>query len=129
MKLCAGCTLCCTVFAIPEFAKSRWERCPHQLPDGCDCYATRPERCRIFSCLYQQNLLFFGKLPPKTAGFLAGYNVSTKSIDIHPDPTCPDKWQKHKKKLVRLGNQFPVVLVLRDRAEALGTVAQKFTFR
>jgi uncharacterized protein len=129
MKDCNGCTLCCYVFAIDEFDKPRWEKCKFQEPGvGCSSYESRPERCRIFSCLWQQEVRPFSNLFPGKVGFLAGYNVSTKSVDIHPSPDTPHKWIAHKKLLVKLGSRVPVVLVEEIMASPIGELAKAFKF-
>ena len=129
MRSCDGCTLCCEIFAVPELYKERWEFCTEQIPGkGCDIYKERPGRCRTFSCLWQQEHPAFRELHPEEAGFVAGFNVSTGTFDIHPDPGAPDKWRFYRPQLERLGEMFPVVLVLRDEAKPIGKKAQSIKF-
>jgi hypothetical protein len=45
-------TGCCEVLGIE--GKPDHQRCPHQCDAGCDIYATRPNQCQAFSCLYLQ---------------------------------------------------------------------------
>jgi hypothetical protein len=70
----------------------------------------------------------FSNLFPLKVGFLAGYNVSTKSVDIHPSPDTPHKWIAHKKLLAKLGSKVPVVLVEETKASPIGELAKAFRF-
>lgn len=50
---CGACTACCTVMAVHELQKENYRTCCHAA-DGCTIYATRPDSCREWSCLWLQ---------------------------------------------------------------------------
>ena len=53
---CGSCTACCRVYAIPEFSKPAGTWCTHcTIGKSCNIYATRPERCVTFECLWLQS--------------------------------------------------------------------------
>ena len=53
MNNCGTCTACCRIFEIPELAKPAGKWCEHcEIGRGCTIYATRPEVCREFECLW-----------------------------------------------------------------------------
>ncbi len=47
---CGGCTACCTVLPITEFAKPSGITCRHCTATGCGIYETRYAICRTFLC-------------------------------------------------------------------------------
>jgi hypothetical protein len=50
---CGGCTACCTVMAVREFAKGMYRSCSHVGSQGCSIYEERPLSCRVWSCQWQ----------------------------------------------------------------------------
>jgi hypothetical protein len=90
---CGDCTLCCKVMAIEALAKPVTTWCPHCRPGrGCLIYASRPDECRTFSCLWLLN----GKLdqhwkPNKSRLVLT---TSDDGIEVRCDPGFPDAWRK-----------------------------------
>jgi hypothetical protein len=51
---CGTCTLCCTVMEVPGLTGPR-EPCQHLCAGGCGIYGSRPEPCRVWSCLWLQS--------------------------------------------------------------------------
>lgn len=50
---CGGCNLCCTVMKVAmEPPKPAFTPCPQMCKGGCAIYATRPEPCVVWSCLW-----------------------------------------------------------------------------
>jgi hypothetical protein len=123
MKSCNGCTACCVAFDIPELDKKKGEPCPWQ-DNGCTNYVERPQRCRIFSCLYQQEFLGFGDMFPPKVGFFAGFNVTTSTLDVYPNPQQRDKWKRFLPRLRRLGQKLPVMVVSPEAVHPLGEKAK-----
>ena len=50
LRSCDGCTVCCTVLAVPEAHSPEGHPCDHVCERGCAIYAARPESCRGFAC-------------------------------------------------------------------------------
>lgn len=62
-RRCGECTLCCRLVPVregyslgrvivPTFDKPAGQRCQHQRRTGCAIYASRPNSCRLWSCLW-----------------------------------------------------------------------------
>lgn len=49
---CDGCTVCCTILNIPEFDAPAGTPCQHECSVGCAIYASRPQPCADFKCVY-----------------------------------------------------------------------------
>lgn len=62
---CGPCSVCCTTLAVEAIGKAEGESCANLVgggPDGprtrgCGIYATRPEACAEYNCLYRVGLL------------------------------------------------------------------------
>lgn len=71
-RTCGGCTACCRALAIPELDKPSATPCRHEQPAlagrpaGCGIYATRPETCRGFRCLWLAGALPQGERPDRS---------------------------------------------------------------
>lgn len=53
---CGGCTLCCTLFEVPELNKKAMQDCIHcDVNVGCKIWQNRPQVCRNFQCAYYQD--------------------------------------------------------------------------
>lgn len=53
---CGSCTACCRIYHIPEFDKPAGKWCEHcVVGKSCKIYATRPERCVDFECMWLQS--------------------------------------------------------------------------
>lgn len=53
---CGGCTACCKTLMIdvPALRKPAGVLCPNCVEGGCGIYASRPEPCRTYNCLWRQ---------------------------------------------------------------------------
>lgn len=49
---CGACTACCTVLAVPTLNKPSGVTCDQVCAKGCAIYATKPEECTEFQCLW-----------------------------------------------------------------------------
>jgi hypothetical protein len=59
-RSCGQCTACCRVLGIPELMKPRDTACTFlKKHKRCSCYATRPQSCQDYQCLWLQN--WFGR--------------------------------------------------------------------
>ena len=66
MRSCEGCTLCCTVVAVPMLAKPAGTPCRHLCPDGCGIFAdpARPVACHAYRCAWLFNAAWPDLLRP-----------------------------------------------------------------
>jgi hypothetical protein len=86
-RVCGPCRACCKVMGVQEgdFHKPKDRWCPHVCGHGCNTYATRPQPCRDFDCLW---LTGFGG-PEHRPDKIHGVLTATKdggSWVIHEDP-------------------------------------------
>lgn len=53
-RRCGHCTACCTTHAVAAIGKPEFKRCEHLRGStrGCGTYATRPDSCRDWACLW-----------------------------------------------------------------------------
>ena len=52
-RTCGACRGCCLPWAVPEVGKLDAAWCPKSTPgDGCTIYATRPDACKKFACVW-----------------------------------------------------------------------------
>lgn len=58
-RTCGPCGACCDFFRIDELDKPEGEKCPHRSEAGCAIYATRPQSCAGYQCVW----LWEGTLP------------------------------------------------------------------
>jgi hypothetical protein len=99
-RACDGCTLCCKVLAIPEVptAKDTW--CRHAKKHaGCGIYATRPEPCRTFRCLWLDGLLPEWARPDKVHGVVMV--TGDQVIQISEDPGWPGEASRQLEPLLQ----------------------------
>ena len=56
-RSCGSCRGCCKPFVVPEVGKYDAMWCPKSTPcNGCSIYATRPEACKKFACIWLNGL-------------------------------------------------------------------------
>ena len=94
-RSCAGCTMCCRIFGIPELQKPRHQWCSHcEIGVGCKIYDERPASCREFVCGY----LVDGGVPehwkPSKSRMVLTSEDSGRRLVIHVDTSRPDAWKK-----------------------------------
>lgn len=53
LRRCGPCVACCTTMGVSELEKPFNAPCEH-MGTGCDIYATRPQSCQVFECLWLQ---------------------------------------------------------------------------
>ncbi|HEY7608991.1 MAG TPA: hypothetical protein VIF14_07145 [Alphaproteobacteria bacterium] len=94
-RSCAGCTMCCRIFGIPELEKPRHQWCSHcDIGVGCKIYDQRPASCREFVCGY----LVDGGVPehwkPSKSRMVLTSEDNGRRLVIHVDTSRPDAWRK-----------------------------------
>ena len=50
MRICGGCTACCTVLDVPDAEAPPGCDCSFMIEGGCGIYPTRPNICRDWQC-------------------------------------------------------------------------------
>ena len=110
-RACRPCTLCCKVYALPEFEKPPGAWCKHSSPGkGCKMHDEPPNQCRQFYCLWMTD----GALPeawrPDHAKFVLSIFPPNGFVYGQVDPGSPGAWRRepyyaglksHARKLVR----------------------------
>lgn len=75
-RSCDGCTVCCTVMAVPELHKGSRRACDHVGRDGCRAHDTRPESCRLFHCAWLRGAIDGGDdMRPDALGVMVDYFI------------------------------------------------------
>lgn len=120
---CGTCTLCCTVMRVEmDPPKPAYETCQH-CSSGCAIYATRPDPCVGFQCLWlasqqSEQLAMIEDLRPDRCGVAIDLNAAG-TIMAH----ClrSDSWRSEPMRswLLRLAAETSVILELPDGAELL----------
>jgi hypothetical protein len=92
-RQCGECTLCCKIMAIEQLAKPVNSWCPHCKPGrGCLIYASRPNECRTFSCLWLVNDLLDERWKPSKSRLVL--TTSEDGIEVRCDPGFPGAWRR-----------------------------------
>jgi hypothetical protein len=91
---CGTCTLCCKVYDVPSLAKPMGKWCQHCTPGrGCGIWATRPEHCRAFHCLWITESWLGDHWKPEKAKFVLTLDPTTKFMMVQVDPGAPQTWK------------------------------------
>lgn len=107
VRPCDGCTVCCSVFGVEEIGKQPWERCAHLNDRGCSIYATRPQHCHGFYCLYQSGMGTSSDRPDKLGVVFAVTNGPTDftgEIEIQAYEAVPLAFNKPE--VIKLAKTF-----------------------
>jgi len=78
-RSCGTCSACCTVLGVEEIDKPVDEPCKHLATKGCAIYATRPQSCRDYHCLWRAGVLD-GEARPDRLGIVI--DVSNDQPDL-----------------------------------------------
>ena len=116
---CGTCTACCRVYAIPEFKKPAGKWCEHcAIGKGCKIYATRPQRCVEYECLWLQtqtrNLPLPAELRPDKCKVVFAPSTNPRVMTAITMPGRPDAWQDNKEvmKLIGLVNKAGISVAI-----------------
>lgn len=113
---CGTCSLCCTVMAIAEIQKPRNQRCPNlSLLGRCKIYATKPDSCTAFSCLWRIGIIP-RELQPERVHAVGDVNDAGDTIVFHVDPRFPDAHDRgHLKAFIEtMATKINVIVVCGD---------------
>lgn len=84
-RVCGECVACCTVMRIEVLGKEAGVPCQHLTASGCGIYATRPEPCRQYQCLWLQNgPLLRDEDRPSSLGAMMNGVVGTGPLEGQP---------------------------------------------
>lgn len=113
-RTCGECTACCTAISVYEFRKKSGVRCENECGSGCGIYASRPQSCRDYSCLWLSGFiegderrrpdqlgLVFDTSPIKTGGQLVWAHETRPGASREPAAQYL---------LGRLEKRFPVLV-------------------
>jgi len=99
MHSCGGCTACCKVMKVRELDKPANTWCRHcTIGVGCGIYATRPESCRVYECVWLQSQRGGRPLPlelrPDTSRVVMGVTNQGDDLVLYVSPDRPDAWKR-----------------------------------
>ncbi|ACB95914.1 hypothetical protein [Beijerinckia indica] len=93
-KDCGPCSLCCKILEITEFQKSAGIWCAHCAQEqGCAIYATRPDVCRDYECLWRGDRALGPMLRPDRVGTLLMEDPDSDEYRAVCDPARPMAWR------------------------------------
>lgn len=142
---CGSCTLCCKVYALPEFAKPPGAWCKHCAPGkGCAIHDAAPDQCRRFFCLWMTDGTMPAEWKPDRARFVLSVYPTNGFIYGQVDPGSPGAWRKapyfdglramaktlleeRRHVIMFVGDQ--ATLVMPDEALPLGAMTAEDNFR
>ena len=92
---CGACTLCCKVYALPEFAKPPGVWCKHCAPGkGCAIHEAPPDQCRQFFCLWMTDGTMPAEWKPDQARFVLSVYPTNGFVYGQVDPGAPGAWRR-----------------------------------
>ncbi|MEK7435432.1 MAG: hypothetical protein AAB150_00950 [Pseudomonadota bacterium] len=99
MHGCDGCTACCKVLKIEELNKPAHTWCAHcRIGSGCGIYATRPESCRVYECVWLQSQRGGRPLPaemrPDKSRVVMGVTNQGDDLVLYVNPDRRDAWRR-----------------------------------
>lgn len=121
---CGSCTLCCKVYDNPDVGSVAGSWCQHCQPGRCcNIYATRPQQCRDFFCLWMTQAFLGPEWKPDKARFVLTMDPATSWLFAQVDPGAPQAWRKEPyltqlRRWAAAGNR-PVVVFLNKSATAI----------
>ncbi len=93
-KACGPCSFCCKVLEIEEFDKRAGIACAHcAAGGGCAIYATRPQVCRDYHCIWKEDRGLSPQLRPDKVGALLMEDPDTEEYQAVCDPAKPFSWR------------------------------------
>jgi uncharacterized protein len=97
-RSCGECSSCCrlleiTVERAPGFEKPAGEWCKHCVKPGCGIYASRPQLCKDFRCLWLDDERLGPEWRPDVSGLILVWQPPG-SLFVVCDPDRPDAWRE-----------------------------------
>ncbi len=99
MRGCDGCTACCKLMQVRELDKGPDVWCRHcTIGVGCKVYASRPQSCRDFECVWLQTQQGKNPLAPELRPDKSRVVISTtnggEDIVLNVGADRPDAWAR-----------------------------------
>jgi hypothetical protein len=126
-RQCGDCSLCCTVMAVGEIHKPSNVRCDKLTAMGrCSVYATKPQSCTAFKCLWLQGLMP-ENLKPIKSRVVGDVNATGDIIVLHVSPFDRGCWRKGPVLdwIKRVGERVMVVIACGTERHFFGKNADK----
>ena len=93
-KACGPCTFCCQVLEIEEFGKKAGLLCEHCTASaGCGIYASRPQVCQDYQCLWKEDRGLGAQFRPDRVGTLLMDDPDSDEYHAVCDPGKPLSWR------------------------------------
>lgn len=93
-KACGECSFCCKVLEITETTKPAGTWCEHcHKGGGCGVYATRPDVCRDYECLWKSDRGMSSQLRPDRVGAILMEDPDSDEYRAVCDPAKPLAWR------------------------------------
>jgi uncharacterized protein len=94
-KSCGTCVMCCKVLDIEEFNKPAGLLCSNcGIKGGCHIYASRPQVCRDYECLWLTERSYPPTLKPDRIGTLLMDDPDSDEYHAVCDPAKPHAWRQ-----------------------------------
>jgi hypothetical protein len=94
-RSCAGCTMCCRIFGIPELEKPKHQWCSHcEVGVGCKIYERRPASCRDFVCGWLVDARIPEHWKPAKSRMVLTTEDEGRRLVVHVDTSRLDAWRK-----------------------------------
>jgi Fe-S-cluster containining protein len=94
-RQCGSCSLCCKVLGVAALDKPEQAWCVHCKPGrGCAIYATRPQECRTFGCLWLADDKFPESLKPDACKIVFAVEGDGARISAYVDRNAPQAWRR-----------------------------------
>jgi len=96
---CDGCTACCKIMKVRELDKPANTWCAHcTIGAGCGIYATRPESCRVYACVWLRTQALdkpiSPALRPDRSRVVIGTANDGEDIILYVAPDRRDAWKR-----------------------------------
>ncbi|WP_036259609.1 hypothetical protein [Methylocapsa aurea] len=93
-KACGDCSFCCKALEITQLAKPAGALCEHcRAGGGCGVYATRPDICRDYECLWKGDRGLGSQLRPDRVGAILMEDPDSDEYRAVCDPAKPLAWR------------------------------------
>jgi hypothetical protein len=108
-KSCGECSFCCKALEITELAKPAGDLCGHcRTTGGCGIYATRPDVCREYECLWKGDRALSAQMRPDRVGTILMEDPDSDEYRAVCNPLKPLAWRtplvfKHLVAMARSG--------------------------
>ena len=100
-RKCGDCSLCCLLLDVPEADKPKHGWCRHCRPGkgGCSIYATRPNICRRYACMWLISAKLSDAWMPLRSKLVLDMHGPDQELThpilrVHVHPQFPNRWRE-----------------------------------